>query len=69
MPARNPLQFYDENMVLRDVAIGGCKIPLAKVCEKGKDDICVPVVTKKKGNHRGDAYISLTFQAGISKVS
>ncbi len=25
------LQFYDENMVLRDVAIGGAKIPLTKV--------------------------------------
>lgn len=26
------LQFFDENMILRDVAIGGCKIPLTQVC-------------------------------------
>ena len=34
-------------MVLRDVAIGGCKIPLGKVCGSGSDELCVPVVTKK----------------------
>jgi hypothetical protein len=55
-------------MLLRDVAIGGCKIPLSKVMSTGKDEICVPVVTKKKGNHRGDAYMSLSFQAGMIKV-
>ena len=54
-------------MVLRDVAIGGCKIPLGKVCGSGSDELCVPVVTKK-GKHRGDAYISLTFKAGTTKV-
>ena len=57
------MQFFDENMVLRDVAIGGCKIPLAKVCQSGTDEICVPVVTKK-GKHRGDVYISMSFKAG-----
>jgi len=55
-------------MVLRDVAIGGCKIPLSKVCSQGKDDLCVPVVTKRKGNHRGDAYLTLVFQPGVAKV-
>lgn len=54
-------------MVLRDVAIGACKIPLQRVCASGADEVCVPVVTKK-GKHRGDAYITMTFKAGSVKV-
>ncbi|GAX77412.1 hypothetical protein CEUSTIGMA_g4858.t1 [Chlamydomonas eustigma] len=60
------LEFFDENMVLRDVAIGGCKVPLNKVFANGSDELCVPVVTKK-GKHRGDAYISMTFKQGVNK--
>ncbi len=42
--------------------------PYPKVCTSGTDEICVPVVTKK-GKHRGDAYISMTFKPGATKAS
>lgn len=61
------LEFFDENMVLRDVAIGACKIPLQRVCASGADEVSVPVVTKK-GKHRGNAFISMTFKAGAVKT-
>lgn len=55
------LEFFDENMVLRDVAIGGCKIALGQVAASGSEDVCVPVVTKK-GKHRGDVNLHLAFK-------
>uniref|UniRef100_A0A7S2QUP0 Calcium-dependent protein kinase n=1 Tax=Chlamydomonas chlamydogama TaxID=225041 RepID=A0A7S2QUP0_9CHLO len=57
------LEFFDENMVLRDVPIGGCKIPLNQVAVSGTEEVCVPVVTRK-GKHRGDVYLRLVFKAG-----
>lgn len=62
------LEFFDENMVLRDVAIGGCKISLQRAFTTGKDDVCVPVLTKK-AKHRGDVYVSLVFKADSMKSS
>eukprot|EP00798_Chlamydomonas_sp_ICE-L_P028848 gene28848-32036_t len=55
------LEFFDENIVLRDTPIGICKIALQEVAEAGSADLCVPVLTRK-GKHRGDAHLHLSYK-------
>ncbi|KAJ9518557.1 hypothetical protein QJQ45_018540 [Haematococcus lacustris] len=61
------LEFFDENMVLRDVAIGGCKIPLSTVVAAGTQELSVPVVTRK-GKHHGDVFLKLSFKPSSKQI-
>uniref|UniRef100_A0A7S0WKH2 Calcium-dependent protein kinase n=1 Tax=Chlamydomonas leiostraca TaxID=1034604 RepID=A0A7S0WKH2_9CHLO len=61
------LEFFDENMILRDVAIGGCKVALTEVMNAGSQEVCVPVVTRK-GKHRGDVFLKLVFKPNSKQM-
>mmetsp|Transcript_22081 Transcript_22081/g.37752 ORF Transcript_22081/g.37752 Transcript_22081/m.37752 type:complete len:598 (+) Transcript_22081:88-1881(+) len=62
------MEFFDENMILRDVAIGGCKIPLLQVVTQGAYQVSVPVVTRK-GKHRGDVTVNLVFKPSSKQMA
>mmetsp|Transcript_589 Transcript_589/g.732 ORF Transcript_589/g.732 Transcript_589/m.732 type:complete len:598 (-) Transcript_589:579-2372(-) len=55
------LEFYDENVVFRDVAIGTCKVPLRDYVSRGEAILEVPVITKR-GKHKGETIIIIKFK-------
>lgn len=56
------IEVYDENVLLRDVLIGSCKVPLKKVTESGSEEVDAPVLTK--GKQHGSITLSLKFRVG-----
>ncbi|KAG1667632.1 hypothetical protein FOA52_001688 [Chlamydomonas sp. UWO 241] len=54
------LEFYDENLIFRDVRIGVCKVSLNEAAASGKATLVVPV-TSKDGTHKGSVTLELKF--------
>ncbi|MEW5299955.1 MAG: hypothetical protein WDW38_002778 [Sanguina aurantia] len=62
------LEFYDENVVFRDVAIGTCKVTLRQVVSTQTEEVVAPVITKK-GKHRGEVVLTLKYKPGKTVIS
>lgn len=57
------IEVYDENVLLRDVLIGSCRVPLKKVTETGSEDVEAPVLVKQN-KQKGKITLSLKFRPG-----
>ncbi|KXZ50905.1 hypothetical protein GPECTOR_14g152 [Gonium pectorale] len=57
------LEFYDENVVFRDVALGSGKVPLGQVISQGAASLDVPLISRK-GRGRGTVKLQFTFREG-----
>nr|AAF21062.1 calcium-dependent protein kinase [Dunaliella tertiolecta] len=60
------LEIFNSNVVLRDVAIGGCKAPMDKALSAGKDELTLPIITKK-GKPHGEVKLILTLKPDATK--